>query len=209
MSLRLASQIIACTIFACGASVPLHAQDKGVPPVSPQALKAKFDYCLTCHGRSGQGFRGAVAMPRLAGLQPDYIESQLKAYAEHRRADPVMRNVAQALSPAMLTALATKFKELNPKPLGGRSLANDQIAAGKKIFDEGVPGKNVPACTACHGQDAKGIGPFPRLAGQLDDYVIKALKPDNPDSSAIMQPITRGLSEAQRRAVASYVSTLE
>jgi cytochrome c553 len=32
----------------------------------------KIQYCETCHGLSGQGFRGAYPMPRLAGQQPEY-----------------------------------------------------------------------------------------------------------------------------------------
>ena len=38
--------------------------------VSTQELKAKTDYCKTCHGVAGQGFRGSFPMPRLAGQQP-------------------------------------------------------------------------------------------------------------------------------------------
>jgi cytochrome c553 len=185
-------------------------------PVSTGDLQAKIEYCKTCHGLSGQGFRGAFPMPRLAGQQPEYIENQLKAFTEKRRTNPVMFNVAHALTPAMLTALTTEFKELNPKPLGGapRELA----AAGKKIYEEGVPGTDIPACASCHGPDAKGNGPFPRLAGQLHDYILRKLTnwskergqdPAHPDNSAIMEPIAHGLSSSQIAAVAAYLSYLE
>ena len=184
--------------------------------VSTRDLRDKVDYCKTCHGLSGQGFRGAFPMPRLAGQQPEYIENQLKAFTEKRRTNPVMFNVAHALSPAMLAALTNEFKELNPKPLGGapRELA----AAGKKIYEEGVPGTDIPACASCHGEGAKGNGPFPRLAGQLHDYILRKLTnwskergqdPAKPDTSAIMEPIAHGLSPSQVAAVASYLSYLE
>ena len=58
-------------------------------------------------------------MPRLAGQQPDYIEAQLRAFIERRRTNPIMFNVAHVLSPSMLTALATHFRDLDPKPFGG------------------------------------------------------------------------------------------
>ena len=154
-------------------------------------------------------------MPRLAGQQPDYIENQLKAFVEHRRNNPVMFNVAHALSPAMLAALTAEFKNLNPKPLGGASKAS--VAEGKEIYQDGVPSANVPPCASCHGPEAKGDGQFPRLAGQLYDYVTKKLTnwdkergqdKTNPDSSAIMQPIAHDLTEAQVKAVAAYVSQL-
>src|SRR5664279_4808476 len=82
-----------------------HAEDKGKAAVSQQELKAKTDYCKTCHGVSGQGFRGAFPMPRLAGQQPEYLKNQLQAFIERRRTNPVMFNVAHVLSPSMLTAL--------------------------------------------------------------------------------------------------------
>ncbi|MGX4802314.1 c-type cytochrome [Bradyrhizobium guangdongense] len=191
------------------------AQDKGVQ-ISSHDLKAKTEYCKTCHGIDAQGFRGSYPMPRLAGQQPEYIENQLKAFVEHRRNNPVMFNVAHVLSPAMLAALTTEFKNLNPKPLGGAPTAN--VAEGKKIYEEGVPSANVPPCASCHGPDAKGDGQFPRLAGQLNDYVTRKLTnwdkergqdKANPDSSTIMQPIAHELTQAQIKSVAAYVSQLE
>ena len=197
-------------------SAPAAAEDKAAPAVPAQELKAKTDYCKTCHGLSGQGFRGSCPMPRLAGQQAEYLKNQLQAFIERRRTNPVMFNVAHVLNPQMLTALSTYFKDLDPKPLGGapRELA----AAGKKIYEEGVPSAEVPPCASCHGPDAKGADAFPRLAGQLNDYMVRKLTnwdkergqdKANPDSSAIMQPIAHNLTEAQIKAVAVYLSYLE
>src|ERR1700741_33750 len=105
------------TAVAVAFSVAAHAEDKGA--VSKQELKAKTNYCKTCHGVSGQGYRGAFPMPRLAGQQPEYLENQLRAFIERRRTNPVMFNVAHSLSPSMLTGLVAHFKDLDPKPLGG------------------------------------------------------------------------------------------
>src|SRR5665213_2178331 len=78
--------------------------------------------------------------------------------------------------------------------------------------------KRQPPCASCHGPDAKGADAFPRLAGQLHDYVFRKLTnwdkergqdKANPDTSAIMQPIAHNLTEAQIRAVAAYLSYLE
>ncbi|MDA9432185.1 cytochrome C [Bradyrhizobium sp. CCBAU 51627] len=196
------------------------AQDKAAHDetahVSAQELKAKTDYCKTCHGIDGQGFRGSYPMPRLAGQQPEYIENQLKAFIEHRRNNPVMFNVAHVLTPAMLVALTSEFKNLDPKPLGSATKAN--LIEGKKIYEDGIASANVPPCASCHGPEAKGDGQFPRLAGQLNDYVIRKLTnwdkergqdKANPDSSTIMQPIAHDLTEVQIRAVAAYVSQLD
>src|ERR1700730_16947415 len=213
ISLGLALQT---TVLTVAFSAALHAEDKGKPAVPKQELEAKIAYCKTCHGVSGQGFRGAFPMPRLAGQQPEYLENQLQAFIERRRTNPVMFNVAHVLSPSMLTALGAHFKDLNPKPLGGAP--KELVAAGKKIYEDGVPSAEVPPCATCHGAEAKGAEAFPRLAGQLNDYVAKKLlnwskergqDPAKPDNSAIMQPIAHNLTEAQVQAVAADLSYLE
>ena len=211
----LRTSVVAAVLAIATASA--HAESKAGPGVSPQALKAKTDYCKTCHGIDAQGFRGAAPMPRLAGQQPEYIKNQLQAFIERRRTNPVMNNVAHVLSPEMVTALSEYFKSLNPKPLGGGDTA--LVPAGKKIFEEGVPSANVPPCASCHGEDARGADTFPRLAGQLPDYIFRKLtnwdkergqnqNKSEPDTSAIMQPIAHELTEAQIKAVAAYVSQL-
>jgi cytochrome c553 len=213
MNLRSILLTAAFSIVICTA----HAEDKAAPSaVSAGELKAKTDYCKTCHGINGQGFRGTFPMPRLAGQQPEYLKNQLQAFIDRRRTNPVMFNVAHVLSPPLLTALTNHFKDLNPKPLGGAP--KDLMAAGKKIYEEGVPSAEVPPCASCHGPDAKGADAFPRLAGQLNDYIFRKLTnwdkergqdKANPDNSAIMQPIAHQLTEAQIKAVAAYVSDLE
>ncbi len=127
-----------------------------------------------------------------------------------------MFNVAHSLSPAMISALTTKFRDLKPKPLGGAP--KELIVAGKKIFEDGIPDANIAACAACHGPDATGSGQIPRLAGQLYPYVINELmnwgkergqNPAKPDTSAIMSPVAHSLAKPQIEAVAAYVSSLK
>jgi len=213
--MRISSAFWAAAVFValCATS---QAQEKSKGDLSQAELKAKIDYCKTCHGLQGQGFRGSYPMPRLAGQQPEYLVNQLKAFIERRRNNPVMFNVAHVLTTQMETALADQFNRLDPKPLGGAPKEN--LTEGKKIYLEGIPKSDVPPCASCHGDDAKGRDAFPRLAGQLHDYVYKKLTnwdkergqdKSNPDNSAIMQPIAHNLSEAQIRAVAGYLSTLE
>jgi cytochrome c553 len=213
IGLRLVLQSAILTVVFSAAT---HGEDKGATAIPKRELEAKIAYCKTCHGVSGQGFRGAFPMPRLAGQQPEYLENQLQAFIDRRRTNPVMFNVAHVLSPSMLTGLSTHFKDLNPKPLGGAP--KELVAAGKKIYEDGIPSAEVPACASCHGPDAKGADAFPRLAGQLHDYVYRKLTnwekergqdKAKPDNSAIMQPIAHNLTEVQVKAVAAYLSYLE
>ena len=137
-------------------------------------------------------------------------------FNERRRTNPIMFNVAHVLNPPMITALAAHFKDLDAKPLGGAP--KELVATGKTLYEEGVPDANVPPCSSCHGPEGKGDGAFPRLAGQLHDYIFRKLvnwskergqDRSKPDTSAIMEPIAHSLTEPQIEAVAAYVSYLE
>lgn len=199
---------ILVTIFSAAG----RAENADRTDLSKRALQAKIEFCKTCHGLSGQGYRGFLAMPRLAGQPTEYLENQLRAFIERRRDNRYMYSVSIGLSSATRTALATYFSGLNPKPLGGAQ--RELVATGKKIYEDGDPETNVPACMACHGPEAKGQEAIPRLAGQLHDYISNQLvnwtKERGQDpASAVMLPTSHNLTKTQIAAVAAYVSYLQ
>jgi cytochrome c553 len=206
LTVQSAMALVAVTFAGTG-----RAQETNASTVSKQEVQAKLQYCDVCHGVSAQGFLGYYPIPRLAGQQIAYMENQLQGFVERKRANNIMFNVGHVLSPAMIKALATNFHDLNLKPLG--NAPKELVAAGKKIYEEGVPSANVLPCASCHGKEAKGDGQFPRLAGQLYAYVTLQLtnwsKERAENTSDIMAPIARGLTDGQIKAVAAYVSYLE
>lgn len=212
ISIRLAPVAAILAIVFCTAD---RAQSASV---ARGALQAKIEYCKTCHGLSAQGYHGFYPIPRLAGQQTQYIENQLRAFIERRRKNSYMYSVAHVLSPEMQVALAKYFSILNAKPLEGGGGSRTVASEGQRIFEDGDPATNVPACTACHGVDAKGHNEIPRLAGQLPDYIFNKLvnwnrergqDPRHPDISAIMLPTSHNLTKSQIRAVAGYVGHLQ
>jgi cytochrome c553 len=177
-----------------------------------EALQAKIEYCQFCHGPSGQGYRGAFPVPRIAGQTTEYMESQLQAFVERKRErnNPIVMSKTHGVGPAMRRALAAHFAALNPRPLSGapRHLGG----AGKRIYEEGVPEASVPACAACHGPDAKGSGANSRLAGQLYSYTVKEMvgwSKEREDTSSVMATIAHGMTRQQVEAVAIYLSKLK
>ena len=185
--------------------------------VSKGGIAAKIEYCKDCHGLSGQGYHGYVVMPRLAGQNPEYIENQLRAFASRTREKDLFVNMARVhgTSSEMQAALAAHFRNLNPPPFGGgpRHLAG----TGRQIYEDGLPEANVPACTACHGPEARGQGLIPRLAGQLHPYILKQLTRWDKDraqssaadqTTAVMLPIAHNLNKSQIEALAAYLSYL-
>src|SRR6202022_2112584 len=106
-------------------------------------------------------------------------------------------------------------RDLNPKPFGGGPRGS--LAEGKRIFDEGLPEANVPACPACHGPTGKGQNEIPRLAGQVYEYTMGQLmgwkkergQGSAIDTSAIMAPTAHNLTGAQVEAVAAYARSFQ
>lgn len=205
---RTALQVAA---FAAALVVTGSARDGRAATAGGHEFQAKVEFCKTCHGLSGQGYRGYFPMPRLAGQPAQYFENQLRAFVERRRANPIMSGVARSLSPSMISALAAHFRSLDPPPIGGAPRA--QAGHGKSIFDLGIPESNVPACSACHGDDGKGRNEIPRLAGQLYEYTVAKLtnwsKERSDVNAPIMGPTSHNLTASQIAAVAAYVSYMK
>jgi cytochrome c553 len=199
--------------IACSVAGRADDTDATASRQSVQGVQGKIQYCKDCHGLSAQGYRGYLIMPRLAGQTAEYIENQLRAFAERRRARDLFINMAKVhgLSPAMRTAVAAHFRSLGARTVGGTPKGGGGM--GKTIYDDGLPEANVPACSACHGPDARGEGPIPRLAGQLYPYLVKELTNWNRErqneTQAVMEPIAHGLTKSQIAAVAAYVSGLK
>ena len=182
------------------------------------SVQAKIEFCTDCHGPSGQGYLGFLPIPRLAGQPALYIEHQLQAFVERRRERDIFFNMAKthSVGPGIRAAVVEHFRHLNPKPFGRgpRHLA----ATGKRLYEEGLPEANIPACSACHGPDAKGQDAIPRLAGQLYAYTVKELvhwdsernqyRAKN-ETSVVMEPIAHSLTRQQIEAIAAYLSHLE
>jgi cytochrome c553 len=200
-------------LLVIGFSEGGRAADMGAPAFYGRRVEGKIGYCTDCHGPSGQGYRGFFVMPRLAGQTPEYLENQLRAFVEGTRQshNGMIMSRVHGISPSMRSALAEEFADLHPRSYG--RAPGGLAERGKQIYEEGIPDSNVPACSVCHGPEAKGKGPIPRLAGQLYPYTIKALtnwgrERSEAANSRVMQPIAHSLTHSEMEAVAAYFSSL-
>ncbi|HKO50577.1 MAG TPA: c-type cytochrome [Polyangiaceae bacterium] len=75
-----------------------------------------------------------------------------------------------------------------------------------------VPGAVERSCARCHGHDGqgRGLGAFPKLAGQQANYLVGALRAYTQDKrhSGIMQPVAAGLTEPEILRLADYYASL-
>jgi cytochrome c553 len=165
--------------------------------------------CSSCHGL--RGISVSPTFPSLAGQQAPYLEAQLKAFRDRSRADPhaqaFMWGMAAQLTDETIAHIANYFATQPPAP-GTRADAAE-IAAGKKIYEEGIPPQNVPPCQSCHGNKAQGNGPFPRLAGQHRGYLERQLGAfaANLRSNPVMHENSKNLTALQISQVAAFLSS--
>jgi cytochrome c553 len=167
--------------------------------------------CAACHGEEGRSAK--AAFPNLAGQMPQYVAAQLTDFRSQTRAESdiqaYMWGVSALLDDSMIAGLAQYYAGQTPAP--GKAANPKLIAAGKKIYEEGIPERSVRACSSCHGANAEGAAAFPRLAGQHAGYVLRQLTVFGTrlrPHGILMKNETANMSAAQMRAVAEYVQSL-
>jgi len=185
------------------------------PDRIPDTMEARVQACIGCHGTQGRGVEN-VYFPRLAGKPAGYLYNQLVAFRDGRRKYVPMNYLLAYLPDAYLMRMAEHFASLSPPPLVQPAVARSpqQLADGRRIVTQGIPGKKVPACITCHGAELGGREPgIPGLLGLRADYVSAqlgawrygvrtALAPD------CMQFVASSLSEAEVGAVSAYLASL-
>jgi len=87
------------------------------------------------------------------------------------------------------------------------------IAAGKQLVTTGDNGR-FTACTVCHGQDLRGVGPVPPLAGRSPSYIARQLYDmQNGNRSGtwtqLMAPVVAALKPADLVNMAAYLASLK
>ncbi len=135
---------------------------------NPAAGAAKAQACFACHGPGG--ISQTPETPSLAGQPDGFLQWQLVYFRTGTRKSPVMQPMAAALKDDDIRDLAAFFAAQPPPRAAGPATADDPLAgAGRKV----VQGNR---CTACHKDDFSGTQATPRIAGQREDYLLKALR---------------------------------
>jgi cytochrome c553 len=163
--------------------------------------KEKFYTCAGCHGIEGySNTYPTYHVPKLAGQHDDYVVSSLKAYASGARQHGSMEGNAVSLSDKDLRDIAAYvagFRAINVK-----NAVTGNVANGKKKAE-------ASGCGGCHGEDGNGESPNPRLAGQYENYLMKALEDYKTGirKNAIMNGLAGALSKEDIHDLAAYYSS--
>lgn len=194
----------------CAAAIRVADADSSLNPADEASIKQTLYTCGVCHGDKGQSV--SPTFPHLAAQSASYVSLQLHAFKDQSRGDPdaqaYMWGMAARLSDAQIDALAQHFA--SEPAAAGVPGDPELIAQGKRIFTLGIPARQIPPCATCHGAQAEGNGPFPRLAGQHAPYLLKQLLVIQSvlRTAPVMHGVVKDLSRTQMNAVATYLQSL-
>lgn len=146
--------------------------------------KVKFFTCGGCHGI--EGYTNAVPnypVPRIGGQHADSIIAALRDYQDGSRKHGSMEGNASGWSDDDLDDLSAyisrKVLKTERNPITGN------VKSGKE---------KSATCAGCHGEDGNSTtASFPRLAGQYEAYLVKALT--DYKKGHRVNPIMKGMAE--------------
>ena len=187
--------IVLASAIACGS--PAGAADIA-------AGKEKAELCVGCHGEGG--ISQMENIPSLAA-QPDlFIQWQLVFFRAGTRTNEQMQPIVEQINNDDIRNLGAYFASLTPpkatKPDDNPDLSTKgaQAAAGRR-------------CASCHTDSYAGTKAVARIAGQREEYLLKALHDyksgvRSGGGMAAMADVAYPLSEEEIVALAHYLAHL-
>lgn len=214
------SLAFALTVLLSGGISQVHAEVTHADSVN--AGKAKSASCVSCHGEHGNSTM--PMFPKLAQQNSSYLISQLKAFKDGTRKDPMMATIAMSLTENDMSDIAHYYEaqKESPEPEENFDSAEERtehdelVKLGSDLYRNGDLKREVSACIACHGPYGEGNKPagFPALRSQHKAYLIKALtdfKSGNRSNNNenMMHMIAVKMTEAEIKAVANRIATMK
>ncbi len=168
------------------------------------AGKQKAELCASCHGESG--ISQTENIPSLAGQPDQFIQWQLVFFRSGSRKSEQMQGIVEQINNDDIRNLGAYFASLaapkasRPDDNPDLSQKGAQAAAGRR-------------CASCHTDTFAGTKAVARIAGQREEYLLKALHDyksgvRSGGGVAAMADVAYPLSEEEITALAHYLAHL-
>lgn len=179
----------------------LEAQSNPVLEQKLYALGKKVAaVCANCH--SHQNGTAILEVPYLEGQNPAYLVEQVRQFSQGMRKNTFMEGILKAVSRDEMVGMVLFYEKEKLPPR--KSIDTALLVKGQAYYER--------ICIHCHQADGHGNERLPRIAGQHLGYVDMTLKRYRDGSSARsdanMAFVTKGMSDDDIRAVASYLETM-
>jgi cytochrome c553 len=167
------------------------------------AGKAKAEICAGCHGDNG--ISQTENIPSLAGQPDQFIQWQLVFFRAGSRKSEQMQPIAEEVNNEDIRNLGAYFSQLTPP-----KATSDSDPSLSKKGEQAARGRG---CARCHTDSYAGTKAVARLAGQREEYLVKALHDYKAGlrvggGVAAMADIAYSLSEEEIEALAHYLAHL-
>ncbi len=188
------SYAISAVVLAALSALPAGAADNA-------AVQEKAAVCSGCHGENG--ISQTENIPSLAGQPDQFLQWQLVFFRAGSRKNEQMQPIAQEITNEDIRSLGAYFAAMTPPKAAedkdpDLSKKGAQVAVGRR-------------CASCHTDNFAGTKAVARLAGQREEYLVKALT-DYKSSQrvggggAAMADVAYHMSEEEITAVAHYLA---
>ena len=170
----------------------------------PAEMREKLDACAACHGENDVSPNQDV--PSLAA-QPDiFTQWQLVYMRDGTRKVEAMKEVVKNMTDSDIRFYGSYFASL-PPPVPEHSRPAEAESA--EVINLMKPRR----CANCHDEAMAGKGEMPRLAGQREDYLVKALRDYRSNArrgrgQAAMVEMVSTLTDNDIKLLANYLSRL-
>lgn len=168
------------------------------------AGKARAQVCAGCHGENG--ISQTENIPSLAGQPDQFLQWQLVFFRAGSRKNEQMQPIVEEITNEDIRNLGAYFSSLTP-PKGAEdgdpdlSKKGAQVAAGRR-------------CASCHTDSYAGTKGVARLAGQREEYLVKALHDYKAGQRigggvAAMADVAYHMSDEEITAVSHYLANFK
>ena len=188
---------------AGGACAVVAALLTGTLSAFAAAPPEKLEPCLACHGATGQSETENV--PSLGAEPSKYTLIQLFMFREKLRPVEPMTELTKGWSDADLQQAADFIVTLPPPKPPAEPADTERLERARALVEQNH-------CNVCHRPDFSGPEYVPRLAGQREDYLLKALREYKsgarhgyePTMAEVLQPV----DDAKLAEFAYYLSRM-
>jgi cytochrome c553 len=166
------------------------------------AIKEKAELCTACHGDAG--ISQTENIPSLAGQQDQFIQWQLVFFRSGARKNEQMQPIVEQIDNSDIRNLGAYFASLTPFKA---STPDDNPDLSKKGAQAAVGRR----CASCHTDTFAGTKAVARIAGQREEYLVKALHDyksgvRSGGAGAAMADVAYPLSDEEIAALSHYLA---
>jgi cytochrome c553 len=168
------------------------------------AGKEKAELCAGCHGENG--ISQTENIPSLAGQPDQFIQWQLVFFRSGARKNEQMQPIVEQITNEDIRNLGAYFASLAP-PMSSKPDDNPDLS------QKGAQAAVGRRCASCHTDTFAGTKAVARIAGQREEYLLKALHDYKSGArsgggGAAMADVAYPLSDEEITALAHYLAHL-